>query len=239
MIAKERGAGCSTSLLWPQPRGRASAAGRWYGFPRTLNPAESNATVVIPVRYVARGRAIQTTSTHLTGEFIRVRAGSPPTVGLTVQMQLYLPRMQKPLAVEGTVLDAAFGTPAHFSAELGQIPEAARSQIAAFLQSIQGRRACGRFAVQLPILLRDAFTAGDGTVVNLSASGLFVQTDLPRGIGAHLRGELQLPGEREPQKFEAEVVRVAEQPKGVALQLVGGSDEFRDRLTTYLAGLTA
>ena len=202
-----------------------------------LNPAESSATVVIPVRYVARGRAVQTTSTHLAGEFIRVRSGSPPTVGLVVAMQLYLPRLQEPLAVEGTVRDASFGTPAYFSAELGAIPDAARAQIDAFLRTIQGRRACGRHEVKLPILLRDAFSAGEGVVVNLSASGLFVQTDLPRDLGAHLRGEIQLPGERDSQEFEAEVVRVAEQPKGVALQLVGGSDEFRTRLTTYLAGL--
>jgi hypothetical protein len=35
------------------------------------------------------------------------------------------------------------------------------------------------------------------------------------------------------------VVRVADQPKGVGLQLVGGSDEFRTRLISYLGGLGA
>jgi Tfp pilus assembly protein PilZ len=205
----------------------------------TVGPAESSASVVIPVRYVARGRAVQTTSTHLTGEFIRVRSSSPPTAGLRVGMQLYLPRLAEPLAIEGTVRDASFGTNAYFSAELGEIKPERRAQISAFLDSIQGRRACGRIDVNLPILLRDAFTAGGGVVMNLSASGLFVQTDLPRDVGSRVRGEIQLPGDPQPQEFDAEVVRVAEQPKGVGLQLVGGSDEFRDRLSTYLGGLGA
>ena len=199
----------------------------------------TSAAVVIPVRYEARGRAVQTTSTHLTGDFIRVRSASPPSVGVVVAMQLYVPGADEPLAVEGTVRDASFGTNAFFSAEFGAIAPEARAHIAAFLASINGRRACSRVAVKLPILLRDAFSAGDGTVVNLSASGLFVETDLPHGIGSRVRGEIQLPGERRAQEFEAEVVRVAEQPKGVGLQLVGGSDEFRTRLSTYLSGLAA
>ncbi len=204
-----------------------------------MGPAESNASVVIPVRYVARGRVVQTTSTHLSGEFIRVRSSSPPSTGLTVGMQLYLPRLTAPLAIEGVVRDASFGTNAYFSAEFGEVPDQCRAQIAGFLDGIKGRRACGRFEVNLPVLLRDAFTAGGGVVMNLSASGLFVQTDLPRDVGARVRGEIQLPGDRDPQEFEAEVVRVAEQPKGVGLQLVGGSDEFRTRLSTYLGGLGA
>jgi hypothetical protein len=204
-----------------------------------VGQAESSASVVIPVRYLARGRVVQTTSTHLTGEFIRVRSSSPPTPGMTLAMQLYLPQLAEPITVEGTVRDASFGTNAYFSAELGDLRDEHRTRIAAFLASIRGRRACGRVDVNLPILLRDAFTAGGGVVVNLSASGLFVQTDLPRDIGARVRGELQLPGDADAHEFDAEVVRVADQPKGVGLQLVGGSDEFRTRLITYLGGLGA
>ena len=202
-------------------------------------PAESSASVVIPVRYVARGRVVQTTSTHLTADFLRVRSANPPTVGLTVAMQVYLPRLTAPLALSGVVRDASFGTNAYFTAELIEVPDPGRAQIARFLDGIKGRRACGRFDVNLPVLLRDAFTAGGGVVMNLSACGLFVQTDLPRDIGARVRGEIQLPGDRDAHEFEAEVVRVAEQPKGVGLQIVGGSDEFRSRLSTYLGGLGA
>lgn len=204
-----------------------------------MGPAESSASVVIPVRYVARGRVVQTTSTHLTREFIKVRSSTPPTAGLKVAMLLYLPRVAEPLAIEGTVRDAAFGTNAYFSAEFGEVPLEWRAPIASFLDSIKGRRACGRVDVNLPILLRDAFTAGGGVVTNLSASGLFVQTDLPRDVGSRVRGELQLPGDPQPQEFDAEVVRVADQPKGVGLQVVGGSDEFRNRLSTYLGGMGA
>ncbi len=205
----------------------------------TVAPAESSASVVIPVRYVARGRVVQTTSTHLTGEFIRVRSANPPTVGLTVAMQVYLPGLTSPLAFDGLVRDASFGTNAYFTAELSEVPDPCRAQLGAFLDAISGRRACGRVEVNLPVLLRDAFTAGGGVVMNLSASGLFVQTDLPRDVGARVRGEIQLPGEPDAQEFEAEVVRVAEEPRGVGLQIVGGSDEFRTRLSSYLGGLGA
>jgi len=91
--------------------------------------------------------------------------------------------------------------------------------------------------VRLPILLRDAFAASDGVVTNLSASGLFVETDAPQDVGSRLRGEVRLPGDSDPQQFEAEVVRVAD--RGMGLQLVGGSDEFRVRLTSYLANHAA
>lgn len=182
---------------------------------------------------------MQTTSTHLTPEFIRVRSSSPPSVGLVLAMQLYVPGGEGPLDVEGTVRHAAFGTNASFSAELGAIAPLFRGRIAAFLASMDGRRACGRVEVKLPVVLRDAFSAGDGTVINLSASGLFVQTELGHGVGARVRGEIQLPGAGQAEEFEAEVVRVAEQPKGVGLQLVGGSDEFRQRLSTYLQGVAA
>ena len=89
----------------------------------------------------------------------------------------------------------------------------------------------------MPILLRDAFAASDGVVTNLSASGLFVETDAPQDVGSRLRGEVCLPGDAEPHQFEAEVVRVAD--RGMGLQLVGGSDEFRVRLTGYLANHAA
>ena len=199
----------------------------------------TTAAIVIPVRYVARGLPVQTTSTHLTADFIRVRSANPPSTGMVVGMQLYLPGEGQPAEVEGTIRDASFGTNAFFSAEFAGVAPETKNRIAAFLRTMDGRRACGRVQVQLPILLRDAFTAGDGLVTSLSASGLFVTTDLPRGVGSRVRGEIQLPGERDPQEFEAEVVRVAEQPKGVGLQLVGGSDEFRTKLSGYLQTLGA
>ena len=199
-----------------------------------MDPLATTASVVIPVRYVARGVVVQTTSTHLTPEFIRVRSSNPPTAGMTVPLQLYLPGGAQPLEIEGTVRHASFGTNASFTAELVRIVGLARGRIDAFLATMDGKRACSRVEVSLPVLLRDAFSAGGGTIVNLSASGLFVQTDLGHGVGARVRGELQLPGAPQAQEFEAEVVRVAEQPKGVGLQLVGGTDEFRETLRTFL-----
>ena len=193
---------------------------------------ENGAPIVVPVRYVARGRVVQSTSLELSSETVRVRSPVPPGVGLLVGVKLYLPRNDQPLATEALVNDASFGDAA-FTAEFTDLAGEGRAQIATFLQSVSGRRACDRVDVHLPILLRDAFAASDGVVTNLSASGLFVETDAPQDVGSRLRGEVRLPGDNDPQQFEAEVVRVAD--CGMGLQLVGGTDEFRMRLTSYLA----
>ena len=165
-----------------------------------------------------------------------MRSPLPPGVGLLVAVKLYLPHSGGPLMAEALVNDASFGDAA-FTAEFTDLPREGRARIATFLQSVSGRRACDRVDVRLPILLRDAFAASDGVVTNLSASGLFVETDAPQDVGSRLRGEVCLPGDAEPHQFEAEVVRVAD--RGMGLQLVGGSDEFRVRLTGYLANHAA
>lgn len=200
------------------------------------NDPESGAQIVVPVRYVARGRVVQSTSLQLSSEAVRVRSPVPPGVGLLVAVKLYLPHRDGPLMAEALVNDASFGDAA-FTAEFTDLPHEGRARIATFLQSVSGRRACDRVDVRMPILLRDAFAASDGVVTNLSASGLFVETDAPQDVGSRLRGEVCLPGDAEPHQFEAEVVRVAD--RGMGLQLVGGSDEFRVRLTSYLANHAA
>jgi PilZ domain len=199
---------------------------------RRVDEPENGAPIVVPVRYVARGRVVQSTSVQLSSKAVRVRSPLPPGVGLVVAVKLYLPRSDRPLAAEALVNDASFGDAA-FTAEFTDLAGHGRAQIATFVQSVNGRRACGRVDVRLPILLRDAFAASDGVVTNLSASGLFVETDAPQDVGSRLRGEVRLPGDTDPHQFEAEVVRVAD--RGMGLQLVGGSDEFRTRLTSYLA----
>jgi hypothetical protein len=197
-----------------------------------VSDSQNGVPLVVPVRYVARGRVVQSTSLQLTSETVRVRSPLPPGVGLLVGLKLYLPHDDAPLAVEAIVNDASFGDAA-FTAEFTELAGEGRAKIATFLQSVSGQRACQRVEVRLPILLRDAFAASDGVVTNLSASGLFVETDAPQDIGSRLRGEIRLLGDSDPQQFEAEVVRVAD--GGMGLQLVGGSDEFRARLMRYLA----
>ncbi|TMA09977.1 MAG: hypothetical protein E6J86_16370, partial [Deltaproteobacteria bacterium] len=56
-----------------------------------VNDPENGAQIVVPVRYVARGRVVQSTSLQLSSEAVRVRSPVPPGVGLLVAVKLYLP----------------------------------------------------------------------------------------------------------------------------------------------------
>ena len=62
-----------------------------------VNDPENGAQIVVPVRYVARGRVVQSTSLQLSSEAVRVRSPVPPGVGLLVAVKLYLPHSGGPL----------------------------------------------------------------------------------------------------------------------------------------------
>ena len=73
-----------------------------------VNDPENGAQIVVPVRYVARGRVVQSTSLQLSSEAVRVRSPLPPGVGLLVAVKLYLPHRDGPLMAEALVLTAHF-----------------------------------------------------------------------------------------------------------------------------------
>lgn len=190
--------------------------------------------LVIPVRYVAAGRIFQTTSTHLSGDGIEVLAPLP-NAGITVGLKLYLPGSGEPVPAAAIAHPSAVGKTDSFWAEFLDLPPATRAQVALLMTTGEatGYRAFGRVGVEIPIVLRGRDGAVDGVVSNLSESGLFVMTSRASTLGRQVRGELQLIDSDGPQPFEADVVRVTE--RGAGLQFSGGSDDFRRRLTAYIA----
>src|SRR5256885_14504343 len=58
----------------------------------SVDPARLSQKLVIPVRYVAQGEILQTTSTAIGEEVIHVRSPRPPKPGLFVGFKLYFDR---------------------------------------------------------------------------------------------------------------------------------------------------
>src|SRR3989442_13716711 len=58
----------------------------------SIDPASLSQKLVIPVRYVAQGEVLQTTSTAIGEEVLHVRSPRPPPPGLFVGVKLYFER---------------------------------------------------------------------------------------------------------------------------------------------------
>lgn len=77
---------------------------------------------------------------------------------------------------------------------------------------------------------------------NISAGGMFIQTEEAPPLREVVLLSIELPGEREPLEVAAEVMHVVKPadatallPAGVGVQFVQADDRFRERLDRYLA----
>jgi PilZ domain len=203
-------------------------------------PDAPPARFVIPVRYVAGGEIVQTTSTSLSEDVIHVRSARPPRTGLVVGLQLYFPKIGEDVRRTGLIAEITGATNPGFWAEFGEDKRGA-SRIAALLARHRevGDRGCPRFHTRLRATVRDRDGRTEvGSVTNISRSGAFVRmSSLPR-LGSILDLELIIPGSSERDTVLAYVVHVAEH-RGIGVQFIGGTDEFRSRLDEHVARLAA
>ncbi len=196
------------------------------------------ARFVIPVRYVSDGAVVQTTSTCLTKDVIHVRSVRPPRAGLVLGLQLYFPNVREAVRSIALVTETTTGESSGFWAELSESKHG-DDGIAALLarQRDTGERGCSRFHAHLRATIRDSDQrSANGTITNLSRSGAFVRIDsLPR-LGSIVDLDFPIPGARARQTAVAFVVHVAER-RGIGVQFIGGSDDFRSRVDEYVARL--
>ena len=64
-------------------------------------------SMAFPVRFVAEGQSVQTTSRDLDEESVFVRCVEPPEVGERVVLRLYLPGISAGDSIEATVEEAS------------------------------------------------------------------------------------------------------------------------------------
>jgi uncharacterized protein (TIGR02266 family) len=210
--------------------------------------------MVFPVRFVAEGQTVQSTSRDLDEESVFVRCVEPPERGERVVLRLYLPGVAVGDSLEGEVTETSSEG---FRASFTDLPEEAREQIRAALAagpsaqpaavetleqpSARERRLLPRYLDRFSVTLQSARHRSQRESLNLSATGLFIQTDAPPAIDQIVQVILELPDGKPPAETQAIVVhRVVPgdvAAPGAGVQFIAADDDFRARIDAYLEKL--
>jgi type IV pilus assembly protein PilZ len=215
------------------------------------------APIVFPIRFATHNAAVQTTTRELSREGVFVRCLEPPQIGTSISMRLYLPGRRDGLQVDGLVEEvAAPGREAGFWAAFRNLEPPARVEIVEVIarrERASDAKPIGAMAVQPDPEPRRAFPRYNARfavrfssvqefvleyAANISAGGLFVQTDNPPPLKTTVRVEMELPGGGPPVPAKGLVVhRVTKEDAqkrgtaaGVGLQFVDADDSFRGRI---------
>ena len=194
--------------------------------------------LVIPVRYVARGEVLQTTSTAFSAEAVHVRSARPPEPGLYVGLQLYFPDSAETLARSGVVSWVTAGANSGFWAQFNEDEGRDRMAVLIARQRDTGDRGCPRFHTKLEATLRlGSRRVLAGKITSISRTGGFMRLESLPPLGAVADLDLMLLGQPVHDSVHAYVVHLAP-GRGVGLQFIGASDIFREHLDEYLAELS-
>jgi len=203
----------------------------------SVDPARLSQKLVIPVRYVAQGEILQTTSTAIGEEVIHVRSPRPPKPGLFVGFKLYFDRGEE-VARAGVVSWVTAGANSGFWTRFSE-EDGAKDRVAALLARYRkiNDRGCRRFHTNMAAIIRkDGRVASRGEITNISQSGAFMKVVMLPALGSVVDLNVHIPGQTVPDSVSAYAVHVAPR-RGVGLQFVGASDLFRSHLDEYLNGL--
>ena len=203
----------------------------------SIDPASLSQKLVIPVRYVAQGEVLQTTSTAIGEEVMHVRSERPPRPGLFVGFKLYFDRGEE-VARAGVVSWVTAGENSGFWTRFGE-EDGAKDRVAALLARYRkiNDRGCRRFHTNMAAAIRNyRGVASRGEITNISQSGAFMKLAVLPALGAVVDLDVHVPGQTVADTVHAYVVHVAPR-RGVGLQFVGASDLFRSHLDEYLNGM--
>lgn len=213
------------------------------------------APIVFPVRFVAEGTAVQTTSRSISDEEIDVRCLRPPRVGARVSMALYLPGTVQPEVAVGVVSDVHGGqgapSEAGFRARFVAVDPIARHRIIHMLTERNQQKALpgghvpaprpapapprgeARAFPRLPVRFRVRFATPFDFVTeyaeNISAGGLFIRTTEPPDLQRAVSVVLELPDGGAPISASALVVhRVTGEASRASGEAAGCGVQFLD-----------
>src|ERR1700694_885309 len=151
--------------------------------------------MAFPVRFVAEGESVQTTTRELDETSVFVRCVEPPAQGEKIMVRLYLPGLSGADSIAAVVRESVpEGRESGFRAEFVDLPPSVRAQIGKVLEAGTGSAVApigaaaraGENGRRLPRYLNSfhvTVTTGADRVrretLNLSASGVFIRTELP------------------------------------------------------------
>jgi hypothetical protein len=207
--------------------------------------------MAFPVRFVAEGQTVQTTSRDLDEESVFVRCVEPPEVGDQVTLRLYLPGVAAGETIQGEVTESSGEG---FRARFVELPEEARPHIRAALSggpaldapaavphAGENRRYLPRYLDRFRVSLGTGSHRAQRESLNVSASGIFIQTDAPPEIDQIVQIILELPDGKPAAEVQGIVLRRVlpggEATAGAGVQYIGADDSFRARLDAYLEWL--
>jgi hypothetical protein len=205
--------------------------------------------MAFPVRFVAEGQTVQTTSRELDDEGVWVRCVEPPAVGERVVLRLYLPGIEAGDAIQAEIIEAsADGFRARFQDMLPEAREHVQAALdgaaeaveapAATARAGENRRFLPRFLDRFRVTLAVGQHKAQRDVLNLSAAGLFIHSEAPPEIDQIVQVILELPDGKPPAEVQAIVLRRVlpggPAAPGAGVQFIAADDEFRTRLDAYL-----
>jgi hypothetical protein len=202
-------------------------------------------SMAFPVRFVAEGQTVQTTSRELGLEGVFVRCVEPPHPGERVVLRLYLPGIASGDSISATVERT---DDEGFLAKFDELHDEALEHVQAALHlgeqaehaevephEFENRRTLRRYLDRFRVILDEA----NRETLNLSGTGVFVETESPPELDQIVQLYLEIPDGAPPARVQAIVMRrvlpeMGEKP-GIGVQFIAGDDDFRTRLDHYLA----
>src|SRR6267378_1530034 len=219
------------------------------------------APIVFPIRVAAGATVVQTTTREVSADGVFVCSLRPPKPGTRVALKLYLPGSPQPEETAALVREWRSAPEGGYWAEFIDAPQSLRDRVAAMLQRRERAAASGpptpigaMSLAQKPLddprrafpRVEARFGVRFGNVqdfvleyaANISAGGVFVQTESPPELHAVVTVIMELPDGGKPVEAKGVVVhRVSAQeakgrnsPPGAGVQFVDSSDEFRERI---------
>jgi type IV pilus assembly protein PilZ len=222
------------------------------------------APVVFPVRFESSGEAIQSTTRQVGVEGVFVRSQKSPKEGTVLSLRLYLPGNIRPDEVRARVVEVRPEPDCGFWAEFVEPTAATVEGIKLLLQRraraastgpgtpigimnvkpspaaqpVEPRRAFPRHEARFQV----GFNSNQEFVLeyaeNISAGGVFVQTEQPMELDSIVTVSLRLPGNEVPVEAKGVIVhRVTKadaakigKHAGIGVQFLDSSDEFREAI---------
>src|SRR5207248_562408 len=204
--------------------------------------------MAFPVRFVAEGQSVQSSSRDLDEESVFVRCVEPPRVGDRVVLRLYLPGIAAGDSIHAEVTESGGEG---FRARFVDIADEARAHIAAALEKGaaavaapveplrpgENRRFLPRYLDRFRVTLSVGQHRAQREALNLSASGVFIETDAPPAVDQIVQVILELPDGKPPAEVQGivrhGVVGGTSATPGAGVQFIAADDAFRARLDAY------
>lgn len=219
------------------------------------------APIVFPIRVAAGAAVVQTTTREVSADGVFICSLRPPKPGTQVSLKLYLPgapQAEEATAVVGEWRSAPEGG---YWAQFVNASQSLRDRITGILErraraAASGsptrigampiarkplddpRRAFPRVEARFGVRFGNVQDFVLEYAANISAGGVFVQTENPPELHSVVTVTMELPDGGKPVEAKGRVVhrvsaadaKARNTPPGAGVQFVDASDEFRERI---------